>query len=113
MTFVRFSPKNLQSFVLVFCTGFALSYFPWGKQILIYQHLHPARYASICQANGLVPIVEPEILIDGDHSIATSLRITERVLTCVYKTLVDHHVYLEGSLLKPNMVSSRTMVSMK
>jgi len=64
-----------------------------------------ARYASICQANGLVPIVEPEILIDGDHTIATSLRITERVLTCVYKTLVDHHVYLEGSLLKPNMVT--------
>jgi len=64
-----------------------------------------ARYASICQANGLVPIVEPEILIDGDHNLATSLRITERVLACVYKTLVDHHVYLEGSLLKPNMVT--------
>merc|ERR1712076_250269 len=64
-----------------------------------------ARYASICQQNGLVPIVEPEILIDGDHTLATSLRITERVLACVYKTLVDHHVYLEGTLLKPNMVT--------
>jgi len=64
-----------------------------------------ARYASICQANGLVPIVEPEILIDGTHNLATSLRITERVLACVYKTLVDHHVYLEGTLLKPNMVT--------
>jgi len=64
-----------------------------------------ARYANICQANGLVPIVEPEILIDGDHNLATSLRITERVLTCVYKTLIDHHVYLEGTLLKPNMVT--------
>lgn len=64
-----------------------------------------ARYASICQMNGLVPIVEPEILIDGDHNIETSLRITERVLACVYKTLVDHHVYLEGTLLKPNMVT--------
>jgi len=64
-----------------------------------------ARYASICQANGLVPIVEPEILIDGDHNLATSLRITERVLACVYKTLVDHHIYLEGTLLKPNMVT--------
>lgn len=64
-----------------------------------------ARYANICQANGLVPIVEPEILIDGDHNLATSLRITERVLACVYKTLVDHHVYLEGTLLKPNMVT--------
>lgn len=64
-----------------------------------------ARYASICQANGLVPIVEPEILIDGDHDLETSLRVTERVLACVYKTLVDHHVYLEGTLLKPNMVT--------
>ena len=64
-----------------------------------------ARYASICQANGLVPIVEPEILIDGTHNLKTSLRVTERVLACVYKTLVDHHVYLEGTLLKPNMVT--------
>jgi fructose-bisphosphate aldolase class I len=64
-----------------------------------------ARYANICQANGLVPIVEPEILIDGPHNLATSMRITERVLACVYKTLVDHHIYLEGTLLKPNMVT--------
>jgi len=64
-----------------------------------------ARYASICQANGLVPIVEPDILIDGTHNLTTSLRVTERVLACVYKTLVDHHVYLEGHLLKPNMVT--------
>jgi len=64
-----------------------------------------ARYASICQANGLVPIVEPEILIDGTHDLHVAQRITERVLACVYKTLVDHHVYLEGTLLKPNMVT--------
>ena len=64
-----------------------------------------ARYAAICQANGLVPIVEPEILLDGDHDLETAQRITERVLACVYKTLVDHHIYLEGSLLKPNMVT--------
>lgn len=64
-----------------------------------------ARYASICQSNGLVPIVEPEILIDGTHDLATSQRITERVLSCVYKTLNDHDVYLEGTLLKPNMVT--------
>jgi len=64
-----------------------------------------ARYAVICQANGLVPIVEPEILIDGPHDIHVSQRVTERVLACVYKTLVDHHVYLEGTLLKPNMVT--------
>lgn len=64
-----------------------------------------ARYASICQANNIVPIVEPEILIDGTHDLATSLRVTERVLACVYKTLVDHNIYLEGTLLKPNMVT--------
>ncbi|XP_002161209.1 fructose-bisphosphate aldolase A [Hydra vulgaris] len=64
-----------------------------------------ARYAVICQSNGLVPIVEPEILIDGSHNLEVASRVTERVLACVYKTLVDHHCYLEGSLLKPNMVT--------
>jgi len=64
-----------------------------------------ARYASICQANGLVPIVEPEILIDGDHNIDRCQKVTETVLAAVYKALNDHHVYLEGSLLKPNMVT--------
>lgn len=64
-----------------------------------------ARYASISQANGLVPIVEPEILIDGDHSIETSQTVTERVLAAVFKALNDHHVLLEGCLLKPNMVT--------
>lgn len=62
-----------------------------------------ARYASICQANGIVPIVEPEILPDGDHDLATCQRVTEKVLAAVYKALSDHHVYLEGTLLKPNM----------
>jgi len=64
-----------------------------------------ARYASICQMNGLVPIVEPEILQDGDHPIEVTQEVTERVLAAVYKALNDHHVYLEGSLLKPNMVT--------
>lgn len=62
-----------------------------------------ARYARICQENGLVPIVEPEILIDGDHDIATTARIQERVYTTVYKKLQDNGVLLEGSLLKPSM----------
>jgi len=44
-----------------------------------------ARYASICQQNGLVPIVEPEVLMDGTHSIAHSAAITERVLAATYK----------------------------
>jgi fructose-bisphosphate aldolase class I len=65
-----------------------------------------ARYASICQQNGLVPIVEPEILPDGDHDLETCQLATERVLAAVYKALSDHHVYLEGTLLKPNMVTA-------
>merc|ERR1719235_2964977 len=62
-----------------------------------------ARYARICQENGLVPIVEPEILIDGDHDIATTARVQERVLSYVYMKLQDNGVLLEGSLLKPSM----------
>merc|ERR1719217_1946510 len=62
-----------------------------------------ARYARICQEGGLVPIVEPEILIDGTHDIATTARIQERVLTTVYAKLQENGVLLEGSLLKPSM----------
>jgi fructose-bisphosphate aldolase class I len=65
-----------------------------------------ARYASICQCNGLVPIVEPEVLMDGDFSIEVAAVATEKVLAAVYKALSDHHVMLEGTLLKPNMVRS-------
>uniref|UniRef100_A0A1B6DWG6 Fructose-bisphosphate aldolase n=1 Tax=Clastoptera arizonana TaxID=38151 RepID=A0A1B6DWG6_9HEMI len=64
-----------------------------------------ARYASICQAHRIVPIVEPEILPDGDHDILVSQKVTEKVLAAVYKALSDHHVFLEGTLLKPNMVT--------
>ena len=63
-----------------------------------------ARYASICQMNGLCPIVEPEILTDGDHDLAACIEASEHTLAAVYKALSDHHVYLEGTLLKPNMV---------
>jgi fructose-bisphosphate aldolase, class I len=65
-----------------------------------------ARYASICQANGLVPIVEPEVLMDGDFSIEVAAIATEKVIAACYKALSDHHVLLEGTLLKPNMVRS-------
>ena len=65
-----------------------------------------ARYASICQANGLVPIVEPEVLMDGEFSIEVAAAATERVIAACYKALSDHHVMLEGTLLKPNMVRS-------
>ncbi|KAJ6845292.1 fructose-bisphosphate aldolase 1, cytoplasmic [Iris pallida] len=64
-----------------------------------------ARYAIICQENGLVPIVEPEILVDGSHDINKCADVTERVLAACYKALNDHHVLLEGTLLKPNMVT--------
>jgi len=64
-----------------------------------------ARYASTCQQNGIVPIVEPEVLPDGDHSIEKCQEVSEKVLAAVYKALNDHHVYLEGTLLKPNMVA--------
>ncbi|CAM8960023.1 hypothetical protein QQ045_003324 [Rhodiola kirilowii] len=64
-----------------------------------------ARYAIICQENGLVPIVEPEILVDGSHDIEKCADVTERVLAACYKALNDHHVLLEGTLLKPNMVT--------
>ncbi|XP_051824732.1 fructose-bisphosphate aldolase B-like [Antechinus flavipes] len=65
-----------------------------------------ARYASICQQNGLVPIVEPEVIPDGDHDIEHCQYVSEKVLAAVYKALNDHHVYLEGTLLKPNMVTA-------
>lgn len=63
-----------------------------------------ARMAVISQNNGLVPIVEPEILMDGDHDLATAVDCTTRVLAAVYARLNLHGVYLEGTLLKPNMV---------
>merc|ERR1719424_1751095 len=62
-----------------------------------------SRYARICQEAGLVPIVEPEILIDGDHDIYSTARIQERVITTVYKKLAECGVMLEGTLLKPSM----------
>ncbi|KAL1784322.1 fructose-bisphosphate aldolase A isoform X2 [Sigmodon hispidus] len=64
-----------------------------------------ACYASICQQNGIVPIVKPEILPDGDHDLKHCQYVTEMVLAAVYKALSDYHVYLEGTLLKPNMIT--------
>ncbi|XP_073948099.1 fructose-bisphosphate aldolase-like isoform X1 [Choristoneura fumiferana] len=64
-----------------------------------------ARYASVCQSEGLVPIVEPDVLLDGDHDIVRAQKVTEVALAALYKALNDHHVFLEGTLIKPNMVS--------
>merc|ERR1711887_149061 len=72
-----------------------------------------ARYASICQMNGLVPIVEPEVLMDGPHDLIRAQKVTETVLAFVYKALNDHHVYLEGTLLKPNMVTAGAQCTKK
>ena len=63
-----------------------------------------ARYAALCQEHGLVPIVEPEVLMDVDHDSETSFKVTSKVLLAVYTELHDQRVKLEGTLLKPNMV---------
>jgi fructose-bisphosphate aldolase class I len=63
-----------------------------------------ARYAALCQQEGIVPIVEPEVLMDGDHDIDRCETITEWVLKTVYEALYYARVQLEGTVLKPNMV---------
>ena len=65
-----------------------------------------ARYAAICQAAGLVPIVEPEVLMDGDHTIERCEEATVNTLNAVYEALHLHRVTLEQSVLKPSMVIS-------
>ncbi|MDP2240223.1 MAG: class I fructose-bisphosphate aldolase [Burkholderiales bacterium] len=65
-----------------------------------------ARYAAICQAAGLVPIVEPEVLMDGDHTIERCEEVTEWTLNAVYEALYLNRVTLEHSVLKPSMVIS-------
>ncbi|NQV28639.1 MAG: fructose-bisphosphate aldolase class I, partial [Rhodopirellula sp.] len=63
-----------------------------------------ARYAALCQEAGLVPIVEPEVLMDGEHTLQRCLEVTEEVLRTVFHQLYVQRVLLEGMLLKPNMV---------
>ena len=63
-----------------------------------------ARYAALCQEAGLVPVVEPEVLMDGDHTLARCAEITEEVLRAVFEQLYLQRVTLEGMILKPNMV---------
>jgi fructose-bisphosphate aldolase, class I len=65
-----------------------------------------ARYAALSQEAGLVPIVEPEVLMDGDHSLERSFEVTSRTLHAVFTELRDQRVHPEGLLLKPNMVLS-------
>lgn len=63
-----------------------------------------ARYAALCQEADIVPIVEPEVLMDGDHDIERCEAVTDRVLDAVFHQLFAHRIYLEGIVLKPNMV---------
>jgi fructose-bisphosphate aldolase class I len=65
-----------------------------------------ARYAALCQEAGIVPIVEPEVLQDGDHTIERSHHVTSRVLDALFTELFDQRVDIFGTLLKPNMVLS-------
>jgi fructose-bisphosphate aldolase class I len=65
-----------------------------------------ARYAALCQENDIVPIVEPEVLMDGGHSIERCEEVTDATLKAVFNALADHRIYLEGMVLKPNMVIS-------
>ena len=63
-----------------------------------------ARYASLCQEAGLVPVVEPEVLMDGEHNLERCREITSEVLHTVFNQLYEQRVTLEGMILKPNMV---------
>ena len=63
-----------------------------------------ARYAALCQEAGLVPVVEPEVLMDGDHTLEQCRAVTEEVLRTVFGQLCAQRVMLEGMILKPNMV---------
>jgi len=63
-----------------------------------------ARYAALCQEAGLVPVVEPEVLMDGDHTLERCSEVTEQVLRTVFNQLNSQRVLLEGMILKPNMV---------
>ncbi|MDQ2760512.1 MAG: fructose-bisphosphate aldolase class I [Actinomycetota bacterium] len=65
-----------------------------------------ARYGALCQEAGIVPIIEPEVLMDGDHTVERSEEVTGETLRAVFEELADQRVLLEGMVLKPNMVMS-------
>jgi len=65
-----------------------------------------ARYAALCQEGDLVPIVEPEVLMDGTHTIERYFEVTQQTLESVFHAMYEHRIVLEGMLLKPNMVLS-------
>ena len=63
-----------------------------------------ARYAALCQEEGLVPVVEPEVIMDGEHTLEKCCEVTDEVLRAVFSELFAQRVVLEGMVLKPNMV---------
>ena len=63
-----------------------------------------ARYAALCQEQGIVPMVEPEVLMDGDHDIEVCYDVTEAMLRALFAALYEHNVMLEGTILKASMV---------
>ncbi len=65
-----------------------------------------ARYAALCQEAGIVPIIEPEVLINGDHTIERCFEVSVNTLRAVFAELADQRVYLEGAILKPSMVTA-------
>jgi fructose-bisphosphate aldolase class I len=65
-----------------------------------------ARYAAVCQEGGIVPIVEPEVLLDGNHTIERCQEVTEETLRLTFTALLEQRVHLEGMILKPSMVVS-------
>ncbi|MFN2359649.1 MAG: class I fructose-bisphosphate aldolase [Marinobacter sp.] len=72
-----------------------------------------ARYAAICQSCGIVPIVEPEVLIDGSHTIERSADVNEAVISEVFRALRRHRVELETMILKPSMVTPGNAIGQK
>lgn len=64
-----------------------------------------ARYALICQQEGLMPIVEPDVSLKGDHTLEDAVYINVKIQSELYKAMLDHGVYMEGSTLKPNIIN--------
>lgn len=75
-----------------------------SKAVNSFNAISLARYAAICQDNGIVPIVEPEVLIDGDHTLEQCEKVSEKVMVKVFKALRKYNVILECIILKPSMV---------
>ena len=67
-----------------------------------------ARYTALCQENNIVPIIEPEVIMDGTHTVQNCFDVTSVVLKTLYEQLAEFNIYLEGTILKPNMIISGT-----